>query len=225
MKVVIFGASGMVGQAVLRECLLAADVEEVLAVGRSQLAITHPKLKYAILDNLFNIEQIKSQLSAFDACLFCLGTSSGDRSEEEYIKLNQTLPLAVAKTMLDANSNMRFVYISGKGTDSSESGSVAWARIKGKTENSLQQMGFKAVYLLRPALIIPLNGEQSKTTVYRLLYRYTGWLMRAVQGFFPAMITDTEKVGKAILNLVRQGESSAVIENDAINKLATPLSR
>jgi len=225
MKVVIFGASGMVGQAVLRECLLAADVEEVLAVGRSQLAMKHPKLQYAVLEDLFKIEQIKSQLSAFDACLFCLGTSSGDRSEEEYIKLNQTLPLTVAKTMLDANPRMRFVYISGKGTDSSETGSVAWARIKGKTENSLLKMGFNAVYLLRPALIIPINGEQSKTTVYRLLYRYTGWLMRAVQGLFPGMITDTEKVGTAILNLVRQGETSAVIENDVINKLATQHSR
>ncbi|EKA7411171.1 epimerase [Vibrio parahaemolyticus] len=217
MKVIIFGATGMVGRATLRECLNANDVTEVLAIGRSKLEVEHPKLDSLILDDMFNYEGLTNRLSQFDACLFCLGTSISSSTEEEYLNLNQTLPLTVAKAMSEANPDMSFVYISGKGTDSSETGKVAWARIKGKTENDLLKMPFKAVYLLRPALIIPMNGEESQETTYRLLYRYTGWLMRLVRGAFPSMITDSEKVGTAILNLLRRGESSVVVENQDIN--------
>lgn len=220
MKVILFGASGMVGSAVLRESLLATDVEKVLTIGRSALKLTHPKLESIVLNNLYDYQDVMEIIAEYDACLFCLGTSSGDRSEEEYIQLNQTLPLTVAEAFHKANPEMAFVYISGKGTDSTESGKVAWARIKGKTENSLLGIGFKAVYLLRPALIIPKNGEQSKTTVYRLLYQYTGWAMQMVQGLFPSMITDTEKMGRAIFNLLRKNAASAVIENAQINSIA-----
>ncbi|WP_330960710.1 NAD-dependent epimerase/dehydratase family protein [Photobacterium sp. 53610] len=220
MKLIIFGATGMVGRATLRECLNAHDVTEVLAIGRSKLEVEHPKLDSLILDDMFNYEGLTNRLSQFDACLFCLGTSIGSSTEEEYLNLNQTLPLTVAKAMSEANPDMSFVYISGKGTDSSETGKVAWARIKGKTENDLLKMPFKAVYLLRPALIIPMNGEESQETTYRLLYRYTGWLMRLVRGAFPSMITDSEKVGTAILNLLRRGESSVVVENQDINIIA-----
>lgn len=220
MKVMLFGASGMVGQAVLREFLQASDVEEVRVVVRSPLDLKHPKLKSIVLQDLFQNQALKSEASDLDACLFCLGTSIGDSTEQEYIRLNHELPLSVAETMSEANPDMSFVYISGKGTDSTETGNVLWARIKGKTENSLLKMGFKAVFLIRPALIIPLNGEQSKTPLYRQLYKYTGWLMRAVQPYFPAMITDTEKVGTAILTLIRQGLASTIVENDQINQLA-----
>ncbi len=210
----------MVGSAMLKACLAAADVEKVLAIGRSKLHLSHPKLESVALENLLNYENLNYDLSGFDACLFCLGTSIGDSSEDEYKRLNQSIPLAAAKAMVEANPNMRFVYVSGKGTDSTENGSVTWARIKGGTENGLLEMGFNAVYLLRPALIIPMNGEESKTKVYRELYRYTGWAMRAVQRIFPGMITDTEKLGAATLNLLRSGTSSMVVENHQINKLA-----
>jgi uncharacterized protein YbjT (DUF2867 family) len=220
MKVIIFGASGMVGSAVLREALNASDIDKVLSIGRSELSLKHSKLESIASDDLFDLSDLSHKLVEYDACLFLLGTSIGNSTEEEYARLNNTLPIEVAKTMVAANPNMSFVYVSGKGTDSSEKGNVAWARIKGNTENSLLKTGFKAVYLLRPALIVPLNGEVSKTTIYRLLYRYTGWAMKAVQRFFPSMITDTEKVGTATLNLLRKRFSSAVIENDEINLIA-----
>lgn len=220
MKLIIFGASGMVGRATLRECLNANDVTEVLVIGRRQLDIKHPKLDSLVLDDMFSYDGLTNKLSQFDACLFCLGTSIARSTEAEYLRLNQTLPLTVAQAMFEANPNMSFVYISGKGTDTSEIGKVTWARIKGKTENDLLKIPFKAVYLLRPALIIPMNGEQSQETTYRLIYRYTGWLMRLVRPAFPSMITDTEKVGTAILNLLRRGESSRVVENQDINMIA-----
>ena len=220
MKIVIFGSSGMVGSAVLRESLNATDVEQVLAIGRTKLTLEHPKLTSIATSDLFDLEEIKQTFANYDACLFCLGTSIGDNSEEVYTRLNQTLPLSVAKTMLEANPGMRFVYVSGKGTDASEQGKVVWARIKGATENGLLKMGFKSVFLLRPALIIPKNGEESKTKVYRLLYRYTGWAMKAVQPLLPSMITDTEKVGMAMLNLLRNQAESAIIENEQINSIA-----
>ncbi|MCH2089913.1 NAD(P)H-binding protein [Pseudoalteromonas sp.] len=220
MKIVIIGASGMVGSAVLRECLNANDVEQVLVVGRSKLPLEHPKLISIVSNNLFDLSEIKETLASYDACLFCLGTSIGDSNEDVYKSLNQTLPLAVAKAMLDANPAMSFIYVSGKGTDSTEHGNVAWARIKGKTENTLLNMGFKDAYMLRPALIIPKNGEQSKTKVYRLLYRYTGWAMRVLQPLFPSMITDTQKVGRAMLTLLRAPASNHIIENEQINLLA-----
>ena len=137
MKIVIIGASGMVGSAVLRECLNANDVEQVLVVGRSKLPLEHPKLMSIVSNNLFDLSEIKETLASYDACLFCLGTSIGDSNEDVYKSLNQTLPLAVAKAMLDANPAMSFIYVSGKGTDSTEHGNVAWERIKGNTENTL----------------------------------------------------------------------------------------
>jgi uncharacterized protein YbjT (DUF2867 family) len=220
MKVILFGASGMVGQGVLRECLLAADVEAVLAIGRSALPSRHPKLQQLTRPDLFVYDDIADQFKGYDACLFCLGVSANDVDEAGYVRINHELPLAAAAALVSVNPAMTFIYVSGAGTDASEQGSTMWARVKGKTENALLELGFKAVYLFRPGLIIPLNGVESKTRAYRLFYRAFGWALRAARRVFPASIIDTEQVGLAMLQLIRNGASSSYIDNAAIHRLA-----
>jgi uncharacterized protein YbjT (DUF2867 family) len=220
MKVILFGASGMVGQGVLRECLRAHDVTAVLTIGRSELPIRHPKLRQLVRQDMFAYSDIADQLVGYDACLFCLGVSASDVDEASFVRINHDLPVAVAETLVNVNPAMTYIYVSGAGTDTTEQGSTMWARVKGKTENTLLKLGFKAVYLFRPGLIIPMNGAVSKTKAYRLFYRCFGWGLRAVRRFFPSRIIDTEQVGQAMLQLIRYDDASPYIDNAAIHRLA-----
>jgi uncharacterized protein YbjT (DUF2867 family) len=163
MKVILFGATGMVGQGCLRECLLAPDVESVLVVGRSATGQRHAKLREILHDNFLDYSAIESELEGFDACFFCLGVSSLGMSEERYRHLTYDLTMAAAKTLSRRNPNMVFVYVTGAGTDSTERGSLMWARVKGKTENDLLKLPFRAAYMFRPAGIQPLHGIRSRT--------------------------------------------------------------
>jgi uncharacterized protein YbjT (DUF2867 family) len=220
MNVLIFGATGMVGQGVLRECLAAADVERITSVGRSYVGLRHPRLEELILPDLFDYHSSEEQLRGFDACFFCLGVSSVGMSENDYTHVTYDLTLAAAHTLSRLNPQMTFVYVSGAGTDSSEKGRSMWARIKGKTENALQRLPFKAVYLFRPGVIQPLNGLRSKTVIYRLVYAVTGPLLSLARRFWPNLVVTTETLGKAMLNTVRRGSNTAVQHAADINGLA-----
>jgi uncharacterized protein YbjT (DUF2867 family) len=170
MKVILFGATGMVGQGVLRECLLDADIESVLAVGRSPTGQPHAKLREIVHDNFLDYSAIESELKGYDSCFFCLGVSSVGMDEARYRYLTYDITLAAARTLAKLNPQMVFVYVTGRGTDSSEQGRSMWARVKGKTENDLLKLPFKAAYMFRPAGILPLHGIRSKTAWYQAVY-------------------------------------------------------
>lgn len=220
MRVLLFGATGMVGQGVLRECLLAADVQEVVAVGRTALTQAHGKLHQVLHADMFDFQPLEHLLQGFDACLFCLGVSSVGVDEATYTRQTYDLTLVAASTLARLNPQMTFVYVSGTGTDSSEQGKVMWARVKGKTENALLRLPFKAVYLFRPGIIQPLHGVRSKTALYQTIYNLIGLLLSLVRRMRPAWVVSTETVGRAMLAVVRHGAPQAVIEPAQIHRLA-----
>lgn len=220
MKALIFGATGMVGQGVLRECMQASDVEQVTAVGRTPLEQPHPKLQQLVHADLFDLQAYEKALQGFDACFFCLGVSSSGMSEDAYRHLTYDLTLDVANRLVRLNPSMTFVYVSGAGTDSSEQGRSMWARIKGKTENALKQLPFRSVYLFRPGNIQPLDGIVSKTPMYRRLYRLAGPILTLIRCLFPAAVVTTRSVGQAMLNAVRHGDGHVVVEAKDIIPLA-----
>jgi uncharacterized protein YbjT (DUF2867 family) len=220
MKVLIFGATGMVGSGVLRECLHAADVELVRTVGRTPTGQRHSKLTELVHTNLWDYSAVESQLMQFDACFFCLGVSSPGMTEADYTRLTYDLTLAAASTVARVNPGMTFVYVSGAGTDSSESSRQTWQRVKGRTENALRRLPFKAVYLFRPGIIQPLHGIRSKTRSYRIFYMLTAPLLPLLRALFPNVILTTEQVGRAMLAVARGGWPDAILESRDIRRAA-----
>ena len=212
MNVILFGATGMVGQGVLRECLLAPDVEHVLSIVRSLSGQQHAKLREIVLNNFFDLSPIEPELSGYDACFFALGVSSAGIPEEQYHHLTYDLTLAVAQPLARLNPNMTFIYVSGAGTDSTESGRTMWARVKGKTENALLRLPFKAAYMFRPGFIQPLHGITSKTKVYRIFYAITTPILPLLKMLFPKHIATTEEIGRAMLNVARHGFPKKILE-------------
>ncbi len=220
MKVVLFGATGMVGQGVLRECLIDPEVESVLSVVRRSSGQTHQKLKEIIHDNFFDFSKIENDLRGYDACFFCLGITSVGLSEEEYQRITYDITITAAQTLLKLNPNLTFVFVSGTGTDSSETSKTMWARIKGKTENALLQMPFKAKYMFRPAFIQPLHGITSKTKLYRVFYILMAPVYPLLKLFLPRHVTTTEDVGRAMLIVAKHGSSKNILENADIDEMA-----
>lgn len=216
MKVILFGATGMVGQGVLRECLAAPDVEQVLVVVRSSLGMAHPKLHEVVHQDFFDYASIEPLLSAYDACFFCLGVSAGGMDEPRYSRLTHDLTLAAARTLVRLNPAMVFVYVSGAGTDASEQGRSMWARVKGRTENALRRLPFRAVYLFRPGFIEPVHGERSRTGAYRVMYALTRPLVPLLRRLFPRHMLNTVTIGQAMLSVVRHGAPGAVLESPDI---------
>lgn len=221
MKVLLFGATGMVGQGVLRECLLDERVSGVVTVGRSATGQRHAKLQELVAPDLFDLSALEGQLSGFDACFFCLGVSSAGMSEPDYRKVTYELTLSVAKTLARLNPAMTFIYVSGAGTDSTERGRSMWARVKGATENALKALPFKAVYLFRPGFIQPMHGITSRTKLYRAFYAVSAPLFPVWKALLPKYVTTSEAVGRAMLRVAREGAPSAVLENDALNRLGS----
>ena len=217
MKIILFGATGMVGQGVLRECLLDPGVESVLAVGRSPTGQRHAKLREIVHDNFLDFSRIESELAGFDACFFCLGVSSLGLSEERYRHLTYDITLAAAKTLSKLNSRMVFVYVTGRGTDTTEQGRLAWARVKGKTENDLLKLPFKAAYMFRPAGIQPLHGVRSKTAWVQAIYAVTAPLLSLLNRTSPKYMTTTEQVGRAMIRVARDGFPRPVLESEDID--------
>jgi uncharacterized protein YbjT (DUF2867 family) len=221
MDLILFGATGMVGQGVLRECLRAADVARVVAVGRSTSGASHPKLRELIRADLFDLDAMADELTGFDACFFCLGVSSAGMAEPDYTRLTHDLTLAVAETLVRLNPRMTFVYVSGAGTDSSERGRVMWARVKGRTENALSRLPFRAVYLFRPGIIQPLHGAVSRTRSIRLLYAVLRPILPLLRRLMPNQVLTTEAMGQAMLAAARDGRGGRfVLESRAIEALA-----
>ncbi len=219
MRVILFGASGMVGQGVLRECLLDPEVTAVLSIVRSSTGRQHAKLHEIVHKNFFDFSSIESKLSGLDACFFCLGVSSAGMSEENYRRITYDVTLTAAETLVKLNPHMTFIYVSGAGTDSSERGRMMWARVKGQTENALLRLPFKAAYMFRPGVIVPLHGIRSRTMLYRIPYSVLGPLLPLLKRLFPNSVTTTEKLGRAMLIAAKWGAPKPILESSDINYL------
>jgi len=209
----------MVGQGVLRECLLDPEVETVIAIGRNATVQQHEKLYEIVHNDLSDLSAIEGKLSGYDACFFCLGVSAVGMNEEAYRRVTYDLTISVARTLAKLNPTMTFIYVSGASTDSTESGRMMWSRVKGKTENALLQMPFKAAYMFRPAYIQPLHGVQTKTKWYRAVYAMMGPLYPVWKVLFPKYVTTTECVGRAMLKVAKRGATKSVLENQDINRI------
>lgn len=219
MNILLFGATGMVGQGALRECLLAPDVARVQTVGRSTTGQRHAKLTEVVHQDLFDCRPIEAELNHFDACFYCIGVSSVGMGETQYTRLTHDMTLAVARTLARLNPQMTFVYVSAAGADSSEAARSMWARVRGRTENALQRLPFKAAYMLRPGIIQPLHGIRSRTGAYRWLYTLSAPLLPLLRRLLPDTVLSTEILGRAMLAAVRRGAPRAVLEAADISAL------
>ena len=219
MNVLLFGATGMVGQGVLRECLLDPHVDRILSVGRNATGQHHAKLREIVPADLFDLSSLQSELVGFDACFFCLGVSSAGMKEEDYRWITHDLTLAVAKTLLRLNPQMTFIFVSGAGTDSTERGRTMWARVKGQTENDLLRMPFKGAYMFRPAAIQPLHGVTSRTKLYRVVYTITAPLLPLLKRMLPRHVTTTERLGRSMIEVALHGASKNILETEDINNV------
>ena len=212
MHVLLFGATGMVGQGVMRECLLDPGVNLLQTVGRSATGVQHPKLREVVHNDLWHYESLAAQLSGFDACFFCLGVTSSGMTEENYERVSYGITMAAAEMLSRLNPAMTFIYVSGAGTDSSERGRIMWARVKGKTENALLRLPFKSAYMFRPGIIEPLHEAKSRTPLYNLFYALGRPLFPVIRFAFPDRIVTTEQVGRAMLAVARHGFPKQILE-------------
>lgn len=220
MRVVIFGASGMLGMGALLECLDDSRVHSVLVVGRTSCGLRDPRLREVLHADFFDFKSLQPLFTDCDACFFCLGVSSAGMSESAYHRLTYDLTLAAAQAMVAANPRMTFCYISGEGTDSTERGRAMWARVKGKTENALQRLPFKASFMLRPGFVQPLRGVRSRTRLYQSLYTVFSPLLPLVRRFFPQYTTTSVNLGRALIRLAAEGDAQQVLRSADINRLA-----
>ncbi len=209
----------MVGRGVLRECLLDPDIERVLSVVRAPSGQRHPKLRELVHTNFFDFSSVENELSGFDAAFFCLGATSAGKTEQQYSRVTYDITMAVAEPLARLNPRMTFVFVSGAGTDSTEGGRVMWARVKGKAENALLRLPFKAAYMFRPGVIQPMHGIQSRTALYRIPYLvlqpFIPWLRKR----FPQYVTTTEQLGRAMIAAAKNGAPKTVLESADINRL------
>jgi uncharacterized protein YbjT (DUF2867 family) len=218
MKVLIFGATGMVGQGVLRECLLDASVEQVTTIVRHATGRENPRLREIVLADLWKIDGIAGELAGCDACFFCLGITSAGMTEDAYARVTYDLTMKIATLLAGLNPAMTFVYVSGAGTDSTGRGRFMWARVKGRTENALLALPFKAAFMFRPGAIQPLHGITSKTRWYRVLYALTAPLYPVLSRLLPDSMTTTERVGRAMLAVAQGGFDTKILETRDINR-------
>ena len=219
MRVILFGATGMVGQGALRECVLDPQVTAVLSVVRREsgpsLGRRSEKVRELVTNDFYNLTQFAGEFAGYDACLFCLGVSSLGMKEAEYRRVTYDLTMAAAQAVLRVNptsssGGMTFVYVSGAGTDAT--GRSMWARVKGETENALLGMGFKAAYMFRPGMIVPLHGITSKTKLYQTMYTVLKPLLPLLLRWFPAQVNTTEQVGRAMLAVAKHGYAKPVLD-------------
>jgi uncharacterized protein YbjT (DUF2867 family) len=216
MKIVLFGATGMVGEGVLHEALQDDGAEAVLVVGRRACGVTHPKVREVLHKNFFDFTTIREQLRGYDACLFCLGVTSIGKNEVEYSRLTYDLTMAAARVLAKENPAMVFCYISGAGTDSTEHGKSMWARVKGKTENDLMRLGFKDTYAFRPGFIKPSPGQKHAFTAAKIL----GPLYPFLHLFMAKYVCTMQDLGRAMLRVSREGYAKKVVECVDIEELA-----
>jgi uncharacterized protein YbjT (DUF2867 family) len=213
--VIITGVTGMVGEGVLHECLLSPDVEKVLVVSRRPCGINHPKLSEIIHQNFFDLGSVEFALGGYNACFFCLGVSAVGMNKSEYERLTYNLTIGFAKTLVKMNSDMSFCYISGARTDSTEKGKFHWARVKGKTENDLQKLGFVHTYLFRPGMLKPTEGAKNILPYYK----WFKWLIPVFETLWPSYVTRLAQLGQAMIHVVTRGYNKNIIEVSDIKKL------
>lgn len=214
LNVILTGATGMVGEGVLFECLENNNVNSVFIVNRRHYELQHPKLKELIAPNFLDLDAVAEQLRGYDACFFCAGVSSVGMKEETYTRMTYDTTLSFARTVLGQNPGLVFTYVSGSGTDSSEKGRLMWARVKGKTENDLLKLPFKAVYNFRPGVMLPFEGQKN----WKPTYKFIGKLMKRVA---PKYVLTMQEVGQAMINAASAGYSKHVLEIPDIKMLAS----
>ena len=212
MKVLMFGATGMVGQSVLRECLAAPDVSAIVCVGRSASGVSDPRVSDLVAPDLHDLRSVAAQLAPFDACFFCLGVSSVGMNEADYTRITYDLTLGIARLLASANPGMTCTYVTGAGTDSTAAGPRMWARVKGRTENDLLALPFKAAYMFRPGVIQPLHAVRSKTALYRAAYVLATPVFGLLHALRPASLVTSVEVGRAMLGVVRHGYPRPILE-------------
>src|ERR1035441_2206869 len=215
----IFGATGMVGQGVLRECLLDPEVELAVTVGRTPTGRQHPRLREIVHNNLEDFAPIAAELAGFDACFFCLGVSSAGMKQADYERVTYRIALAAAEPLSRLTPDLTFIYVSGAGTDSSEHGRIMWARVKGRTENALLRLPFKAAFMFRPGIIVPRFGARSRTALYRIPYILARPLLPLLLRAFPNQVLTTDEIGQAMLLVARRGAPKPVLETAGIRSL------
>lgn len=215
IKAILTGATGMVGEGVLHECLHHPDIEEVLVLTRKSTGYSHPKLKELIHADFYNITSIQQQLKGYNACFFCLGVSSVGMNEDEFYQKTYVLTMHVATILAQQNPEMAFCYISGANTDSTEKGKTMWARVKGKTENDLMKLPFKKVYNFRPGIISPTKGLKNTLNFYKWL----GWLLPVIRLTMPNFISSLKELGIAMINASRIGYEKQILEVKDIKEL------
>jgi uncharacterized protein YbjT (DUF2867 family) len=219
-KVIITGATGMIGKGVLLECLDHASIDEVLVIGRGHTGIEHPKLKELVHGNFTDFSGVRNQLPGYDACFFCLGISAAGMTEQDYRKITYDYTLALARILVEINPGMTFTYVSGEGTDSTEKGRMMWARVKGKTENDLLSLDFKQAFMFRPGAIIPLRGIKSRTKSYQFMYDYFMWLVKVIKAIAPNSVVTTTQIGLAMINAMLRGYDDKILRPKDIIILA-----
>lgn len=216
IKVIITGATGMVGEGVLHECLINANVEKVLLVNRKPSGNIHSKIDEIIVDNFLDLSKAESSFKEYNACFFCAGVSSVGMKEEDYKKITYDLTINFAETFIKQNPDSVFCYVSGAGTDTTEKGKLFWARVKGKTENDLMKLGFKNAFMFRPALIIPTKGMRHTYKMYRVLAP----LLPLLNFLFPKYVVTLKDIGLAMINCAKSGNNKNILECLDIKHLA-----
>jgi hypothetical protein len=210
MKVIVTGATGMVGKGVLLECLDHKDITEVLSISRRSLEIQHPKLKELIHRDFSEFESVQNKLKGYDACYACMGVSSAGMKEDEYTRLTYDFTMSLAKVLFQKNPNMTYTYVSGVGTATNEKGSM-WARVKGKTENDLLKLGFKQAFMFRPGMIIPKRGVEPSSKIYKVFINNLKWLMSFIKWMAPKSVVDSIQIGQAMINVTQDGYDKEVL--------------
>ena len=221
MKVILFGATGMVGQGVLLECLEDSDVSHVLALGRRSTGVQHGKLKEILHNDFTDYSGVGDDLAGFDACFFCLGVSSVGMSESRYRRITYDFTLAAARALATINPGLVFCYVSGEGADSSETGRVMWARVRGKTENDLLKLPLAGAYSFRIGYVHPVKGVTAQVPWVRFMYWLLGPLYPVLRRVLPRHVTTSETVGRAMIRVAQHGYSASVLKSDDINAVAS----
>lgn len=223
MKVILYGVTGMVGQLALRESLLDSEVEQILAIVRRPTTNQHAKYQEIVLSDISDLSSMQEKVTGFDACFYLIGVSSTGMSEADYIHITYETTIKAAGQLARLNPNMKMIYISGMGTDSTEQGKEMWARVEGKTENTLLSMPFKAAYMLRPAAILPMHGVRSQISQYRILYN----IIKPLNPLLKRMksVITSEQLGQIILHLAKKGTTKEVLEKEILKEMALSIQR
>ncbi|MFT4753755.1 MAG: hypothetical protein ACI85Q_001303 [Salibacteraceae bacterium] len=219
-KVIVTGATGMVGKAVLIECLKSSEIDHVLSISRRTCGLKHDKLKELIHPDFSDFSNVISQLKGFDACFASMGVSSAGMNENDFTRFTYQFTMALAKELVQLNPQMVYTYVSGVGTDGTEKGKTMWARVKGKTENDLMKLGFSRVYAFRPGMIVPKNGVTPSSKLYRVLIKSLGWVFPIMSALFPSSIVDSDQLGRAMIKLLKVKYASNIIYSKDIIELS-----